>query len=125
MKASVTRIWLFVGIAILALLWTLSLMPSPPLVGIENADKFGHLAMYGGTMWWWGQYWHTHRQRIGLAIVFTLMGVGIEYLQGRSGWRTFDVQDMIANGAGVALGWAVLYTPLGSLLARLSDTKER
>jgi len=36
---------------------------------------------------------------------FILMGIALEFLQGMTGYRTFDVFDMIANTIGVALGW--------------------
>jgi VanZ family protein len=120
MKINARQVWLVVGIGIIVLLWVLSLMPAPPTTGIANEDKVGHLMMYGGTMWWWGQYWVKRGQRITLALVFTLMGVLVEYVQGWSGWRTFDPEDMVANGIGVALGWITLYTPLGTLLTRLT-----
>jgi glycopeptide antibiotics resistance protein len=44
------------------------------------------------------------------------MGVAIEYLQRMTGYRTFDVADMIANGIGAALGWGLAQTPLGNAL---------
>ena len=34
------------------------------------------------------------------------MGIGIEFLQRMTGYRTFDVYDMAANATGVLLGWA-------------------
>ena len=115
------RLWLIAGIAILLLLWTLSLMPQPPTFGVRNEDKFFHVIAYGGTMWWWGQYWPSLRQRFLLAIVFTLMGIAVEFVQGWTGWRTFDPHDMVANGIGVLLGWMVVQTRAGSLLSRLNS----
>jgi len=44
------------------------------------------------------------------------MGVVIEFVQGATGWRTFDAMDMLANGAGVLIGWVLVATPLGKLL---------
>ena len=35
------------------------------------------------------------------------MGVLIEFLQGWTGWRTFDVADMVANTLGALSGWLV------------------
>jgi glycopeptide antibiotics resistance protein len=34
------------------------------------------------------------------------MGIAIEFLQRMTGYRTFDVLDMVANAVGVLLGWA-------------------
>ena len=53
------------------------------------------------------------------------MGVAIEFIQGWTGWRTFDTHDMMANGIGVLFGYAMLYTPLGSLFTRLTAFEER
>ena len=116
---SIRRFWLLGGIGILLLLWLLSLIPQPPNFGLKNEDKLFHMIAYGGTMWWWGQYWPSWRQRLQLAVVFALMGVALEFVQGWTGWRTFDTHDMIANAIGVTLGWALVQTPAGTLLARL------
>ncbi len=113
------RLWLLGGIGILLLLWVLSLIPQPPTFGVQNEDKVYHVIAYSGTMWWWGQYWPRLNQRLRLAIVFALMGVAVEFVQGWTGWRTFDTQDMMANGIGVLLGWALVQSPAGSLLSRL------
>ena len=123
--SSMRRVWLLGGIGILLMLWVLSLIPQPPTFGVRNEDKFFHVIAYGGTMWWWGQYWPRLRHRFQLAIVFTLMGVAIEFVQGWTGWRTFDTHDMIANGIGVLLGWVVVQTPAGSPLARLTAAAQR
>lgn len=117
---TIRRLWLLGGIAILLLLWVLSLIPQPPTFGVKNEDKFFHVIAYGGTMWWWGQYWPRLQQRVRLAIVFTLMGIAVEFVQGWTGWRTFDTRDMVANGSGVLLGWALVQSPAGSLLSRLN-----
>ena len=122
---TIRRLWLIAGIAILLLLWVLSLIPQIPHFGVRNEDKFFHAIAYGGTMWWWGQYWPSLRRRLLLAIVFTAMGIAIEFVQGWSGWRTFDIRDMVANGSGVLLGWVLVQTPAGSLLSWLSAASLR
>ncbi len=116
LKINVHQFWLAVGIAIIALLWYLSLMRSPPNIDVVDGDKYGHLLAYAGTMWWWAQLWRTWRKRLRLAFLLAMMGVVIEFVQGATGWRTFDVMDMLANGAGVLVGWGVAMTPLGKLL---------
>jgi glycopeptide antibiotics resistance protein len=35
------------------------------------------------------------------------MGVGLEFLQGAVGYRSYEIADMYANTLGVALGWAL------------------
>ncbi|HEX9390204.1 MAG TPA: VanZ family protein [Usitatibacteraceae bacterium] len=124
-NSTLRRLWLIGGIAILLLLWVLSLIPQPPTFGVKNEDKLFHAVAYGGTMWWWGQYWPALRRRFQLAIVFTLMGIAVEFIQGWTGWRTFDTHDMVANGIGVLLGWAMVQSPAGSLLSYLDDAMRR
>jgi VanZ family protein len=97
--------WYAAGAFIVGLLWYLSLIPKPPTFGIVNEDKIEHVLAYGGTMWWWAQLWRRWPQRLALAIALTLMGVLIEHVQRWTGWRHYDVQDMIANGIGVLVGW--------------------
>ena len=43
--------------------------------------------------------------RILYAAGFIAMGIGLEFIQGWLGYRTYDPFDMLANGIGVALGW--------------------
>ena len=91
-------------------------MHSPPNINVPDGDKYGHLLAYAGTMWWWAQLWRAWRKRLRLAAALTLMGVVIEFVQGATGWRTFDVMDMVANGVGVLMGWVLVATPLGKLM---------
>jgi VanZ family protein len=100
--------WYTVGTLIIALLWYLSLIPKPPQFGLAYEDKVEHLLAYGGTMWWWAQLWHRFHQRALLAIGLTLMGILIEFVQRWTGWRHYDVNDMIANGIGVLIGWVAV-----------------
>jgi VanZ family protein len=116
LKINIRKIWLIVGIAIIAFLWLVSLMPAPPYIGMPNEDKYAHLISYGGTMWWWAQLWPPWKKRLLLAVLLALMGVAIEFAQGATSWRSFDVMDMLANSIGVLVGWVVAMTPLGKLL---------
>jgi len=50
------------------------------------------------------------RRRLGHAAGFIAMGIALEFLQGMTGYRTFDVLDMAANAAGV------LFVLAGALL---------
>jgi glycopeptide antibiotics resistance protein len=42
------------------------------------------------------------------AAAFILMGVALEFAQGATAYRSFEVADMLANTAGVILGWALV-----------------
>jgi len=82
----------------------LSLTPSPPQVDVQLGDKLGHFAAYGLLMLWFSLL-YLGRTRMAYAICFIAMGIGLEFLQGWLGYRTYDVLDMAANTIGVLLGW--------------------
>lgn len=42
-----------------------------------------------------------------LMLALTAFGIGIEFAQSATGWRQGDVQDALANTAGLAVGWLV------------------
>ena len=88
-----------------AIAW-LSLNPAPPDLDFEQSDKLGHFAAYGLLMFWFCQLYMGWKTRVAYAAGFVIMGVGLEYLQGQLGYRTYEVFDMYANTLGVLLGWA-------------------
>ena len=88
-----------------AIVW-LSLTPSPPEVDFEASDKLGHLLSYGLLMLWFSVLFRGTKPRAMHAAVFVAMGVALEFAQAGLGYRGFEVLDMLANTAGVFLGWA-------------------
>lgn len=52
------------------------------------------------------QIYDQSRTRLVYAAGFIAMGVALEYAQRMTGYRNFDVLDMLADAVGVALGWA-------------------
>ena len=97
--------WLALGWAMAAAIVWLSLTPSPPHLDIEQGDKLGHLAAYGALMFWFCQLSPARRARIGHALGFIAMGIAIEFIQRATGYRSFELWDMVADGAGVLIGW--------------------
>ncbi len=111
--------WIACGVAFVALVLYLSLTPNPipePQVGDFDA---GHAMAYAWLMFWFAQVFPSTRERIVTAVAFCAMGIGIEYLQRMTGYRTFSYTDMRDDVTGVAIGWAVASTPLGHALAFL------
>jgi VanZ family protein len=106
-SASLRRFWHGVGWFGIVLLLYLSLTPQPPEISIEQGDKLGHALAYAVLMGWWAQLLIATRQRLWLAAGLVTLGIAIEYAQGWTGWRTFDYVDMLADAAGVVLGWVV------------------
>jgi len=114
------RLWIAVGVVLILLVAITSVISIPaPLKVFMLKDKVVHTLAYAGLMGWFSQIYRHDLTRLLLAIGLVLMGVGIEYLQGMTTSRHFDVMDMVANTSGVVLAWALAYTWVGSLLMRL------
>jgi hypothetical protein len=120
-KLTHRRTWIALGVVIIAAIWILSLIPNPPHIGVEGEDKVGHVVAYGVLMLWWSQILIRSWDRLIIAAAFITMGIVIEFVQGWTGWRTFEVADMIADAIGVAMGWCTACTPAGSILARFES----
>lgn len=93
--------WLYAG----AIVW-LSLTPSPPDPGIEYGDKLGHFLAYALLMLWFAWLHRGAGARLAYAALWIGMGVALEFAQGESAQRTFELADMAANALGVAAGAA-------------------
>ena len=79
----------------------LSLIPTTAQVDIDHGDKLGHFAAYGLLMSVFCLIYDQWRTRLAHATGFIAMGVALEILQRMTGYRTFDLLDMVANAAGV------------------------
>jgi VanZ family protein len=91
-----------------AIVW-LSLMPQPPRVDLTQGDKLGHFAAYGLLMSVFCLIYDRWPRRLVYAAGFIAMGIALEFLQGMTGYRTFDVYDMLANAGGVLLALAAAF----------------
>ena len=92
----------------------MSLTPSPPTIDIEQGDKLGHLLAYGTLMLWFCLLYPRRVARIAYGIAWISMGIGLEFIQGQLGYRTYEVYDMYANALGVLMGWAFTFAiPVG------------
>lgn len=120
MKIRFGMLWWGLGLLGAALVVAGSLMPpgdGRPLIH----DKLAHFLAYGWLMFWFGQM--TAGWRVaGVGIVLAFMGVVLEFAQRATGYRVFDIHDMIANGLGVACGIAIASTKAGRLLGWLDRT---
>ena len=114
------RSWLALGWLWVMAIFYLSLMPHPPEPAhFWNADKLEHALAYCLLMLWFCQVYRQRASRMLLAVLLVAMGIAIEYLQRETGYRTFDYADMLANTAGVMVGWSWARTSLGRVFAYL------
>ncbi len=108
--------WLMVGYALVAYVIYSSLTPSPIEMDINNFDKYAHTFGYFVLMGWFMQIYHTRKAVLISAVALVFMGVSLEFVQGMTGYRYFDLNDMLANSFGVFLALLLLATPFPKLL---------
>jgi len=104
------------GVWLLAILVVIvgSLLPSYSAVmkavdRLPVGDKVQHLAAYACLAFL--PAIHEPRNRVFAAAVGAIaLGVALEFAQLLSGWRDFEVADMLADALGVALGLALGWT---------------
>jgi VanZ family protein len=107
-------LWLLIGYTLVVAVVTGSLIPPPSDVVAVN-DKLLHLLSYLVLALWFGFVYRRERfARIGLWLV--ALGVAIECLQAGTGYRSFEVADMLADAAGAGTGLLLAATPLGGTL---------
>lgn len=114
------RLWLVLGWAQVALIVYLSLTPHPlEPISFDHVDKIEHALAYAVPSFWFCQIYRTAIGRV--CVLLVGLGIGLEYVQGWTGYRTFDVFDMQADGAGVFFGWLLALTPMGRLLSSFEN----
>jgi VanZ family protein len=101
----VRRFWLLLGWMLVFFVIYLSLTPEPVQVPMEEGDKLGHVLAYAALMSWFANLYEGSARRMQFAIGFIALGITLEFIQGSTGYRSFEVADMAAGAAGVAVGW--------------------
>ena len=97
-------VWLIVGYLLVFFVIYLSLTPSPIEIPVSAGDKLSHVLAYFVLMSWFANLYQDHAHRTGFALGFITLGATLEFLQQWTGFRAFEVNDMLAGAAGVALG---------------------
>ncbi len=110
-------LWQAVGMALVGLVFYLSLTPNPVGVPVESGDKIGHLLAYFTLVFWFSQLYLPPRH-LRLLVLFIAMGVVIEFLQAATGYRTFQLADMAANTLGAGAGYLLARTSARQMLQR-------
>ncbi|NCN23350.1 MAG: VanZ family protein, partial [Gallionella sp.] len=91
------RVWLASGWLLVVLVVCLSLMPHPPEpLSFKNADKLEHAFSYAMLALWFCQLYRSVKLRAAVVIALVGLGVALEFVQGWTGYRMFDVLDMLA-----------------------------
>jgi hypothetical protein len=87
--------------------------PLKPLTGHNDVSFAGHLVVFGGLGLVGGLAWGLGRRAQpwgpGLCLLLLIAaGAALEWLQALRPGRGVDGEDLVANVAGVALGWGAL-----------------
>ncbi len=114
------RLWLGVWVLGWALCIALSLLPPIPLDGPPDSDKIGHFLAYFVLSAWAMAIFRTRRAQLLAALSLVALGLAIEWGQANlTATRHGDLRDALANTLGIALGFALAFTPLARLLEQL------
>ena len=107
--------WTLLGVVLVAFVVYLSLAPlsASKLLAFPESDKILHLSVYATMMLWFGQIARKGSYPLLVASGLIVLGVLLEFLQGLTGYRTFEYLDMAANTLGVILGLLIVQTRLG------------
>ena len=116
------RLWLFLGIVYTLLLITISLIRVPDIdMPVSFADKIIHFLMYFILVGWFVQLYKNFSLRIIILLLAVLLGLAIEYLQGMTTYRSFDLVDALANGLGATTAFVLAATRFDEFLSWLDE----
>ena len=111
-------LWLILGFFYIGLILAGSLLRVPDIdISISHTDKVVHFLMYFILVGWFVQLYPKPDKRIQILIGAILLGMLIEYLQGMTSYRSFDIIDEIANSIGALSAFLLARTTFASLLA--------
>ena len=99
----------------------ISSLGPPPDFEFEDfdlRDKFLHFLAYGFLMLWFAQL-YTRTVYWVLAVIFCMIGVGLEMAQSLTDDRFFEFGDMVANSVGVGFSWAVASAGFNTALEKI------
>ena len=119
-SAAHERFWIACGFGFVLLVIYLSVTPNPLPVPSIGHYKTGHIVAYFWVMLWFAQVRRSLATRFVIGILLIALGVALEYVQRWVG-RDFAYSDMVDDAIGVAAGYLLALTPLGSLFARFEN----
>ena len=115
------QLWLIVGYSLVAYVLYSSLTPSPITMDVRYFDKYAHTFGYFVLMGWFMQIYHERKSVYLCAAFFIVLGISLEFVQGMTGYRFYDVYDMLANASGVLIAWLLIKTPFPKILSYIDS----
>lgn len=93
------------GLLLIAALVYFSLSRTVLALPVDASGHVAHVGAYTAIMFVFTRASPGARVALVTAAALFALGVGIEFLQGRTGYRNFELADMAANAVGIACGW--------------------
>ena len=114
--------WLLLGWLYVLLILYASLSRMPDIeMPFDNTDKLIHFLMYFILVGWFVQLYRCRSQRIIISGSAILLGIIIEFLQGLTAYRSFDMLDALANSIGAISAFLLAGSSLALLLPRFDN----
>lgn len=107
-------LWRSLGFFWLFVVGVLSVVPIAQPLAFDNADKWTHWAAWMLMMIWFGSAWSSAQKRCFMYLL--AVSAALELVQGLLPWRFMDVNDLLANLAGILSGAILLHTPVKLML---------
>ena len=104
------KLWFALGYLMLAVVAYASL--APITTDVPTSDKTLHFITYGILSAFFTTLVQASRSLWLVAVGLVLFGILLEILQGLTGYRYFEVMDMLANSLGVLTGLLLRLTPM-------------
>jgi VanZ family protein len=116
-------IWLLGGWLLVALVTAGSVMPQNAVQLLNQLaipDKVLHAGSYCILMLWFSGMYQRRFYWV-LVVVLLALGLGLEFVQRRLGYRSFELLDMAANLTGIILGLIAATTWFGGWCQRIEN----
>lgn len=112
--------WLSLGSLLVVAVCVGSLVPAQTLqaVSFEIGDKLLHGASYFVLMIWFAGLF-ARRHHFLVAAVLLALGVGLDVAQSRTATRSFELEDIAADGVGILCGLMLSWSLLAGWCQRL------
>ncbi len=113
-------VWSALGWVLVATVVIGSLVPGEVVSAMHVSDKIMHAGAYAVLMVWFSGFYR-HAAYPVIAIVLIALGLTLDLLQLLTPTRTFDLNDVLMNSAGVVVGFLLSTVLLGGWCQRVEQ----